>query len=213
MTRTDPTLRAMMTTVTAHDVAAFLLAKAGSHLAVSAIHRMAYYAQGWHLAWAGTPLFDEEIRIRNTGPVVHAFFAHSDGVTETAWPAGNAAVITGKTANIVAAILDTYGGMSGISLGEIAKKGAPCIMALSRKTEEDPEPVIDLAEMKAFFKALDDAPQTGSWTGIPTRRCGSCHDSARFCGRRACPDRSPLRVRIAAGRRLRRLALGVQLRR
>lgn len=148
-----------MTAISVHDVAASLLANAGSHLAVSAIHRMAYYAQGWHLAWAGTPLFDEEIRIRNTGPVVHAFFAHSDGVTETAWPAGNASAITGKTADIVTAVFDSYGGMSGISLGEIAKKGAPCLLALARKTDEDREPVIDLADMKAFFKALDDAPE------------------------------------------------------
>lgn len=147
-----------MTAVTVHDVAAFLLEKSGSHLAVSAIHRMAYYAQGWHLAWAGAPLFAEEIRIRSTGPVVHAFFAHSDGVTETAWPAGNATAITGKSADIVTAIFDTYGDMSGISLGDNAKKGAPCILALARKTDEDPEPVIDLAEMKAFFKALNDAP-------------------------------------------------------
>lgn len=147
-----------MTTITVHDVAAFLLAKSGSHLAVSAMHRMAYYAQGWHLAWVGTPLFAEEISIRSTGPVVRAFFAHSDGATETAWPAGNAAAITGKSADIVTAIFDTYGDMSGISLGDNAKKQAPCILALRRATEEDPEPVIDLAEMKAFFKALDNAP-------------------------------------------------------
>lgn len=148
-----------MTTITVHDVAAFLLAKSGSHLAVSALHRMAYYAQGWHLAWAGTPLFNEEICIRNTGPIVHAFFAHSDGVTETAWPAGNAAAITGDTARVLTAVFDSYSNLSGISLGDNAKKQAPCILALARKTEEDPEPVIDLAELKAFFKAFDDAPE------------------------------------------------------
>ena len=149
----------MTSTVSVHDVAAFLLAKAGSHLAVSAIHRMAYYAQGWHLAWAGTPLFNEEIRIRNTGPVVHAFFPHSEGITETEWPAGNAAAVTGPAARILESVFGSYGHMSGISMGELAKKGAPCILALVRKTGEDPEPVIDLAEMKAFFKALDDAPE------------------------------------------------------
>lgn len=149
----------MTSTVTAHDVAAFLLSQARSHLAVSALHRMAYYAQGWHLAWAGTPLFNEEIRIRNTGPVVHAFFAQSEGVTETAWPAGNASAITGSAAQVLKAVFDTYGDMSGISLGDNAKKQAPCILALARRTDEDPEPVIDLAELKAFFKALDDAPE------------------------------------------------------
>jgi uncharacterized phage-associated protein len=149
----------MTSTVTVHDVAAFLLAKSGSHLAVSALHRLAYYAQGWHLAWAGTPLFDEEIRIRKTGPIVHAFFAHSEGFTETAWPAGNAAAVTGPAAKIIESVFNSYGHMSGIGMGELAKMQAPCILALARKSDDDPEPVIDLAELKAFFKALDDAPE------------------------------------------------------
>ena len=149
----------MTSTISVHDVAAFLLEKSGSHLAVSAIHRMAYYAQGWHLAWAGTPLFAEEIRIRNTGPVVRSLFAHSEGFTETAWPAGNAAVITGDTAKVLAAVFNSYGHMTGISMGENAHQEAPCMLAMARKTDEDREPVIDLVDMKAFFKALDDAPQ------------------------------------------------------
>ncbi len=49
--------------------------------------------------------------------------------------------------------------MTGIGVGHLAQKEAPCILAMARKTDEDPEPVIDLAELKAFFKALDDAPQ------------------------------------------------------
>jgi uncharacterized phage-associated protein len=148
-----------MTTISVHDIAAFLLTRAGSHLAVSAIHRMAYYAQGWHLAWAGTPLFGEEIRIRKSGPVVHALFAHSQGFTETAWPAGNAAAITGDTAKVLEAVFNAYGHMTGISMGESAHKEAPCILAMSRQSDEDREPVIDLTEMKAFFKALNDAPE------------------------------------------------------
>jgi uncharacterized phage-associated protein len=147
-----------MTAVSVHDVAAFLLAESGSHLSVSATHRMAYYSQGWHLAWAGTPLFGEEIRIRRSGPVVHELFAHSAGATETAWTAGNAAAITGRTAEILAAVFSSYGHMTGLSMGEIAHREAPCILAMARQTDQDTEPVVDLAEMKAFFKALDDAP-------------------------------------------------------
>jgi uncharacterized phage-associated protein len=147
-----------MTAVTVHDVAAFLLARSGSHLAVSAIHRMAYFAQGWHLAWASTPLFGEDILIRKTGPVVRELFAHSEGFTETSWPAGNAAAITGTSAKILESVFNSYGHMTGIGMGQLAHREAPCILAMGRKTAEDPEPVINLAEMKAFFKALDDAP-------------------------------------------------------
>ncbi|HEX9225852.1 MAG TPA: type II toxin-antitoxin system antitoxin SocA domain-containing protein [Arthrobacter sp.] len=147
-----------MTAVTVHDVAAFLLARSGNHLAMSAIHRMAYYAQGWHLAWAGTPLFDEDIRIRKTGPVVHELFAHSEGFTETTWPAGNAAAITGTSAKVLESVFNSYGHMTGIGMGQLAHKEAPCVLAMGRKTAEDSEPVVDPADMKAFFKALDDAP-------------------------------------------------------
>ncbi|ACL42295.1 hypothetical protein Achl_4344 (plasmid) [Pseudarthrobacter chlorophenolicus A6] len=148
-----------MTSVSVHDVVAFLLAQARGHLSTSAIHRMTYYAQGWHLASAGTPLFAEEIRIRKTGPVAHALFPlQKDGCTEDSWPAGNAHAITGHSAEIVSYVFNSYGHMSGISMGELAGREAPCILAMARKTAEDPEPVLDLADMKAFFKALDDAP-------------------------------------------------------
>jgi len=150
----------MTTTVTVHDVVAFVLAEARGHLSMSAIHRMTYYAQGWHLAWAGTPLFGEDIRMRKTGPVAYTLFPlQKDGVTETAWPAGNAAAITGASALVLKTVFDSYGHMTGLSMGKIAVKEAPCFLALARATEEDPDPVIDLAEMKAFFKALDDAPE------------------------------------------------------
>jgi uncharacterized phage-associated protein len=166
-----------MTAVTVHDVAAFLLTKANSHLAVPAIHRMAYYAQGWHLAWAGTPLFGEDIRIRKTGPVVHELFAHSEGVTETSWPAGNAAAVTGSAARVLETVFDSYGHMSGITMGEYAHRQAPCISAMSRKTDEDREPVIELAEMKAFFKAFDDAPD--DQTAYANRFMGRYADEAQ----------------------------------
>lgn len=149
----------MTNPITVHDVAAFLLAKSGSHLAVSAIHRLAYYAQGWHLAWHGTALFAEEIRIRKTGPVVRDLFAHSDGYTVTSWPAGKAAALDGPAAAAVEAVFGSYGHMTGIGMGEMAHRQGPCILAMGRATGEDPEPVVDLDELKAFFRALDDAPE------------------------------------------------------
>lgn len=74
----------MTETLTVHDVVAFLLAKAGSHLSMSAIHRMAYFAQGWHLAWEDAPLFAEEIRARESGAVIPALYPlQKDGYLET----------------------------------------------------------------------------------------------------------------------------------
>lgn len=142
-----------------HDVVALFLARPPGHLSMSTIHRLAYFAQGWHLAWTDTPLFEEELRIRQSGPIVRALFAHQkDGFTTTEWPSGDASAVTGTAADTVFSVFDSYGDMSGISLGRIAHKHAPCISAITRKTVEDTEPVIDLAELKAFFKAFSDAP-------------------------------------------------------
>lgn len=149
-----------MTTVSVHDVVAFLLARKGGHSSTSSLHKLAYFAQGWHLAWAGTPLFDEEIRTRKGGPFVPAMFPHQkDGATESSWPAGNAAAVTDNQATVLEAVFNHYGDLSGITLAKFANAQAPCLLATERATDEEPWPVIDLAELKAFFKALDDSPE------------------------------------------------------
>ena len=58
-------------TLSVHDVVAFFLTQSPGHLSMSLIHRFAYFAQGWHLFWIGTPPFNEALRIRASGPVVH----------------------------------------------------------------------------------------------------------------------------------------------
>lgn len=149
-----------MSTLTVHDVVAFLLARQGSHLSMSALHKMAYFAQGWHLAWAGVPLFDEEIRTRKGGPFVPALFPHQkDGFIETSWPAGNPAAVGGEQDIALEAVFRHYGHLTGITLAEFANQQAPCKLAMARATAEDPSPVIDLAELEAFFRALNDAPE------------------------------------------------------
>lgn len=53
----------------AHDVARELrqrLADAGD----VKVHKLAYYCQGWHLAWTGAPMFREVIEAWTNGPVV-----------------------------------------------------------------------------------------------------------------------------------------------
>lgn len=149
-------------TITVHDVAAFMLARPEvRHLSMSALHKTAYYAQGWHLAWQGSPLFDEEIRTRASGPFVPALFPfQTDGYTETSWPAGNAAAVTGTTQSVLEAVFNSYGCLTGLTLGRMANEQAPCMLAAARATEEDPDPVISLDELKAFFKALNDAPES-----------------------------------------------------
>jgi uncharacterized phage-associated protein len=56
--------------VSAHDVAAELRRRFDDDPGVVKIHKLLYYAQGWHLTWAGEPLFRERIEAWANGPVV-----------------------------------------------------------------------------------------------------------------------------------------------
>jgi uncharacterized phage-associated protein len=150
----------MTPTISVHDAVAFLLARKGGFLTTSSLHKMAYFAQGWHLAWAGAPLFDEEIRTRKSGPFIPAMFPHQkDGYTETSWTAGNAAAVSADQARVLDAVFSHYGDLTGVTMAGFANAQAPCLLAMKRATGEDSRPVIDLGELKAFFKALDDAPE------------------------------------------------------
>ena len=56
--------------VSAHDVAAELRQRFDRDPGVTKIHKLLYYAQGWHLTWVGEPLFRESIEAWTNGPVV-----------------------------------------------------------------------------------------------------------------------------------------------
>jgi uncharacterized phage-associated protein len=60
--------------VSAHDVAAELRRRFDYDPGVVKIHKLLYYAQGWHLTWAGEPLFREKIEAWANGPVVADFW-------------------------------------------------------------------------------------------------------------------------------------------
>lgn len=60
--------------VSAHDVAAELRQRFNHDPGVVKIHKLLYYAQGWHLTWAGEPLFRERIEAWANGPVVAALW-------------------------------------------------------------------------------------------------------------------------------------------
>jgi uncharacterized phage-associated protein len=61
-------------TVSAHDVADELRRRLPG-LGVVKLHKLLYYAQGWHLTWIGKPLFREPIKAWANGPVVAQLWA------------------------------------------------------------------------------------------------------------------------------------------
>ncbi|MGH9188439.1 MAG: Panacea domain-containing protein [Acidimicrobiales bacterium] len=63
-----------MTGVSAHDVARELRARIPD-VGVAKLQKLLYYVQGWHLTWAGEPMFGESIEAWTDGPVVAAHWA------------------------------------------------------------------------------------------------------------------------------------------
>lgn len=55
------------------DVAEYILSQHGEMSAMK-LHRLVYYSQGWHLAWEGHPLFEDEIQAWANGPVIPALY-------------------------------------------------------------------------------------------------------------------------------------------
>ena len=66
-----------MQITTAQDVAGYFLALAqerGEEVNNLKLQKLLYYAQGWHLAWHGEPLFPEKFEAWMSGPVIPAIY-------------------------------------------------------------------------------------------------------------------------------------------
>lgn len=87
--------------------------------------KLLFYAQSWHLAWNGQPLFPDRVEAWDMGPVVReAWKADPQGETHpttTADPVGLDA--TGKAT--VDAVVDFYGRMSGTELSALTHAQYP----------------------------------------------------------------------------------------
>jgi uncharacterized phage-associated protein len=98
--------------VSAHDVAAELRRRFDRDPGVVKVHKLLYYVQGWHLAWAGEPLFRERIEAWANGPVVADLW--HDEKKERARPTGRA--LAGPHLATIDYVMDRYGRYSGKDL-------------------------------------------------------------------------------------------------
>lgn len=142
----------------AHDVCAYLLQRAGS-LTTMQLHKLCYSAQGWHLAWNDRPLFSDRITAVGSGLAVEALFEHhNDGPIADSWPPGDASTVQGGAADTVDAIYGSYRHLTGLSMSEQTREQAPWLNARAKTVDGAPAPEITHADMRAFFRAIEDAP-------------------------------------------------------
>jgi uncharacterized phage-associated protein len=93
--------------VSAHDVAEELRRRLPG-VGVVKLHKLLYYAQGWHLTWSGQPLFRERIEAWANGPVVRKLWV--DEKHDRGRPRAQA--LDGNQLLTVDYVLDRYGRFS-----------------------------------------------------------------------------------------------------
>ncbi len=116
-------------TVTAHDVAAYILLRTGEITAMK-LQKLAYYSQAWSLVWDDAPLFSERIEAWANGPVVRDLYAVHKGLySVSAWPNGDPTKLSVDQAATVDAVLDFYGKKNSQWLSELTHREDPWRLA------------------------------------------------------------------------------------
>lgn len=119
------------------------------------LQKLLYFAQGWHLARHGTPLFDASLEAWTHGPVVpevyHLYKANGNkGIPETQEPAPDA--FTPAEYDLLLDVAREYAGYSTHALVNLSH--AP--MAPWSRTEKSD--VIPQNEIQAYFAGKDPLP-------------------------------------------------------
>lgn len=110
---------------TAHDVAAYILQKAGEMTAMK-LQKLVYYSQAWSLVWDEEPLFRDRIEAWANGPVVPALYAeHRGQFRVSSWRKGNPSKLAPKQRESVDAVLRYYGDKTSQWLSDLTHREAP----------------------------------------------------------------------------------------
>lgn len=97
--------------LSAHDVARELRRRLPDAGDVK-IHKLAYYCQGWHLAWTGEPMFGEGVEAWTNGPVV-ADLWHDEKRARSRPPAQEP---SDEQVAVIDYVVGRYGGSTGREL-------------------------------------------------------------------------------------------------
>ena len=111
------------------------------------LQKMLYYMQGFHLAFFGTPLFEEEIKAWQYGPVVPSVYEEYKRYESKAidLPEGPVIELTEDEEAVFDNVYDEYNQFSAVALMKMTHEESPW-----RSTEISQ--VIDKEKIKQFFK-------------------------------------------------------------
>lgn len=140
---------------TAHDVANYFLTlldvDSGDSITNLKMQKLVYYAQGFHLAMTGQPLFEEPIEAWKHGPVVpdlyHALKVHVDQPIVRPESFDADAVLSPEQRELLDEVYRVYGQFSAWKLRDLTHEETPWKAAYERA----PSSVISHESLKAFF--------------------------------------------------------------
>lgn len=142
----------------AHDVAAYILARQGRMTAMK-LQKLVYYSQAWAVVWGERPLFPERIEAWANGPVVRDLYDVHRGQFEVAeWPRGNAERLSDGERATVDTVLDFYGDRSAQWLSDLTHREQPWLLA--RRGLPDGERgnrEITLSSLEEYYSSIPEA--------------------------------------------------------
>ena len=141
-------------TYKALDIANKILARATNNeyedlISNMKLQKLLYYQQGFHLAYFGTPLFDEEIEAWMYGPVVPSVYTHFRENGNKGIEYNNEVVeLTGnKEEALFNEVYKIYGGYSALGLMEMTHSESPW-----KSTNVGNGNIISKDKLRGFFK-------------------------------------------------------------
>lgn len=151
--------------MTIHDACDYIILKlteGGAPLNVIKLQKLTYYAQAWHLAFYGEPLFAGRFQAWVHGPVSRELYDRFKD-TKTLYSAVGPgdlradfdpdALESGKRQHIDM-VLEVYAPFTGSQLEEMTHREEPWIQARSgRRPSERCESVLDEAVMRRYYAA------------------------------------------------------------
>ncbi len=142
----------------AHDVAAYILARQGRMTAMK-LQKLVYYSQAWAVVWDERPLFPERIEAWANGPVVRDLYDAHRGQFEVAeWPRGDAGRLSAGERATVDTVLAFYGDRSAQWLSDLTHREQPWLLA--RRGLPDGERgnrEITLSSLEEYYSSIPEA--------------------------------------------------------
>jgi uncharacterized phage-associated protein len=142
---------------TIFDLAAAILARTGE-IATMRLHKLAFYAQAWHLVWDEELLTDASFYAWGTGPVNPELRATHPGVFLIRDVPGNPDVFTADQLESIDEVVDAYGALRPYVLNSVVKSEAPWKDAWAGTAPGEKGRIIEPERILAFYGALEGQP-------------------------------------------------------